>query len=337
MTESQATSELVLCSMSMVPIGFRDLVESAAAAGFDAVSVVGSVYRRGQRDDGLSDRDMRAILDDNDMFVSEVESAGSWLSPPEKVVERWRPRLSDQEILRISEALGARTVVATHFGEPLPIEQAALSFARLCDAAAEAGTTVSLEFPAWATINDVATAWEIVRLADRPDGGILLDTWHHRRSSSADDVLLSIPPERITAIQLADGAAEPSGPLEEDVLIRRLPGEGQFGIVDLLQKLGEIGVRTPVGIEVWDRELLKRGPRRSSPATGGCHPANSGGGQSSSRIPAAVAFRPWRREQLFCTTSAVNGRWRPGAPRRVTAREGRSTCHASGQDVKART
>ncbi len=264
MTESQATSELVLCSMSMVPIGFRDLVESAAAAGFDAVSVVGSVYRRGQRDDGLSDRDMRAILDDNDMFVSEVESAGSWLSPPEKVVERWRPRLSDQEILRISEALGARTVVATHFGEPLPIEQAALSFARLCDAAAEAGTTVSLEFPAWATINDVATAWEIVRLADRPDGGILLDTWHHRRSSSADDVLLSIPPERITAIQLADGAAEPSGPLEEDVLIRRLPGEGQFGIVDLLQKLGEIGVRTPVGIEVWDRELLKRGPREAA-------------------------------------------------------------------------
>ena len=260
MTEGLVAPELVLCSMSMVPIGFRDLVESAAGAGFDAVSVVGSVYRRGQRDDGLSDRDMRAILDDNDIYVSEVESAGSWLSPPENVVERWRPRLSDQEILRISEALGARTVVATHFGEARSIERAAPAFAALCDAAATAGTTVSLEFPAWATINDVATAWEIVRLADRANAGILLDTWHHRRSSSADDVLFSIPPERITAIQLADGAAEPSGPLEDDVLVRRLPGEGQFGIVDLLRTLAQMGVTAPVGVEVWDRELLEQGP-----------------------------------------------------------------------------
>jgi sugar phosphate isomerase/epimerase len=264
MTDRLVTSDLVLCSMSMVPIGFRDLVESAAGAGFDAVSVVGSVYRRGQRDDGLSDRDMRLLLDDSGLYVSEVESAGSWLSPPEKVVERWRPRLSDEEILRISEALGARTVVATHFGEPASAEAAAPGFAALCDAAADAGTTVSLEFPAWATINDVATAWEIVRLADRPNSGILLDTWHHRRSSSADDVLLSIPPERITAIQLADGAAEPTGRLEEDVLERRMPGEGQFGIVELLRELGQIGVRTPVGIEVWDKQLLEQGPAEAA-------------------------------------------------------------------------
>ncbi len=259
-TSPELGSELVLCAMSMVPIGFRDLVDTAAATGFDAVTVVGSVYHRGRTGDGLSDADMRTLLSDRGLAVTDVESAGSWLSPPSEAPERWRPRASDEEMVRIGEALGAHTLVATHFGTPTTPEQAAGPFARLCDIAADAGLQVSLEFPAMATINDVATAWEIVRLAGRPNGGILLDVWHHRRSTSNDNALAAVPSERIMSIQLADGAAEPEGALEEDILRRRMPGEGDFRVVELVRRLARAGVRAPVGVETWDEELLRQGP-----------------------------------------------------------------------------
>jgi sugar phosphate isomerase/epimerase len=252
-------SEIVLCAMSMVPIGMRDLVDAAAAAGFDAVTVVGSVYHRARTRDGLSDADIRALLEDRGIVVTDVESAGTWLSPAAESPERRRPRAPDEEMIRIAEAVRARTLVATHFGPPATAEQAAGPFARLCDKAADAGLRVSLEFPAMATINDVATAWEIVRLADRPNAGILLDVWHHRRSSNDDSALAAVPAERITSIQLSDGAAEPVGTLEDDILVRGLPGEGDFAVVEMLRGLARAGVRAPVGVETWDEELLGRG------------------------------------------------------------------------------
>jgi sugar phosphate isomerase/epimerase len=261
MTErSPLGSELVLCAMSMVPIGFRDLVDAAAGAGFDAITVVGSVYHRGRTRDGLSDADMRAVLADRGLVVSDVESAGSWLAAPDTAPKRWRPRASDEEMIRIAEALGARTLVATHFGTPTTAEEAAGAFGHLCDRAAGAGLQVSLEFPAMATIRDINTAWEVVRLADRPNGGILIDVWHHRRSTNDDVALAAVPAERITSIQLADGAAVPIGSLEEDILIRRLPGEGDFGMVELVRSLSAAGVSAPVGIETWDEQLLRQGP-----------------------------------------------------------------------------
>lgn len=254
-------SELVLCAMSMVPIGFQELVESAAAAGFDGVSVVPSVYKRGRRDEGLSEADMVAILGHYGVFVSEVEAAGAWLWADDAAAERPRQSMSDDELLRVASVLGARTLTAVHFGPRTNAERAAEPFARLCDMAADEGIRVSLEFPAWAGINDVATAWSIVQQAARSNGGILLDAWHHRRSTSDDEALLAIPGDRITALQLADGTTNPSGPLEADVLERRLPGEGELEIAILVKNLAGIGVSAPLGVEVWDKALLDQGTR----------------------------------------------------------------------------
>jgi sugar phosphate isomerase/epimerase len=259
-TNDRLGSQLVLSSMSMVPIGFRDLVASAAAAGFDAVSVVGPVHRRARYKEGLSDQDMRAILDDHGMAVSEVEAAGNWLTGPEDKPPRWLERYSDDEFLDIAEALHARVLVAVHFGAPVIAEQAAEAFADLCDRAADRGLGVSLEFPAFATVRDISTAWDIVRLADRPNGGVLLDVWHHYRGLGDDAAIQAIPGDRITAIQLSDATAQPVGTLEEDVLRRQMPGEGSFNVPRLLGTLEEMGVRAPVGIEVWDEELLAQGP-----------------------------------------------------------------------------
>jgi len=75
-----------------------------------------------------------------------VEAASYWLSPPEAAPPTWRRGTSDEELIRIAEALGARNLVATHFGTPEPVELAAERFGGLCDRAADAGLQVTLEF-----------------------------------------------------------------------------------------------------------------------------------------------------------------------------------------------
>ena len=42
---------------------------------------------------------------------------------------------------------------------------------------------------------------------------------------------------------------------------RCLPGDGELGVVEHLRTLDAIGVRAPIGIEVFDESLLARGPR----------------------------------------------------------------------------
>jgi sugar phosphate isomerase/epimerase len=251
----------VLCHISMAPVPARELIPAAAAAGFDGVSIVARAHRRFLSSEGITDADLRTLFADHGLVVTDFEAVGDWLAPPPADrPPHLRSVYTGTQCLDAAEAVGARTLVATHFGEPIAAPQAAHAFARLCDRAAERGLQVALEFPAMATIADVTTAWDVVRLADRPNGGILLDTWHHRRSPATDTDLAAVPAERIMSIQLRDGAAEPVGPPVEDVLIGVLPGDGDFGLADLVGSLLRRGVTCPVGVEVLSGEILTDGP-----------------------------------------------------------------------------
>ncbi len=253
--------ELVLCNVSLATVPLVDFVEAASSAGFDGISLLGRAHRRATQRDGLTDRDVRRLLDDHGLALTDVEAAGDWLGPPPDDQPAFLHHVYPVETyLDVAAELGARTVVAVHFGAPAPLDVAAERFSALCDAAAERGLQVALEFPAFATIADVATAWDVVRLADRPNAGILIDLWHHRRGGNDDVALRAVDGRRVYSVQLSDAAGDPVGPPLEDVTHRCLPGEGDFGVVDHLRTLDDLGVRAPIGIEVFDEALLATGP-----------------------------------------------------------------------------
>jgi sugar phosphate isomerase/epimerase len=204
---------------------------------------------------------MRRLVDDHGIAVTDVEAVGDWLGPPPDDQPRFLHHVYPlATYLDVAAELGARTVVAVHFGAPAPLDLAAERFAALCDAAATRDLRVALEFPAFATIADVSTAWDVARVADRPNAGILVDLWHHRRGGNDDDALRAVDGSRVYSVQLSDAAADPTGPLLEDVTHRFLPGDGDLGVVDHLRALDDIGVRAPVGVELFDEALLARGP-----------------------------------------------------------------------------
>lgn len=268
MTTAAGRPPLVLCGLSMVPIAFADLVAVAARSGFQAVSVGAPIYRRAVRE-GMSVAAMRRVLDDAGIWVSEVEGAGNWLTPPEDKPERWRPKVTDEELIDLALALGARNLLVTHFGTPKAVAEAGPAFAAICDRVAGDGLSVVLEFVAFATIKDLAGALDVVEAAGRGNGGIMFDTWHYYRGRPAPggadlDRLHGPAAGRVLGVQVADGGPPPVGSLEDDVLHRRPPGEGVFDLAGLLGRLVAAGVSAPVGIEVWDRELLDRGPEAAA-------------------------------------------------------------------------
>ena len=273
--------DLVLCAGTLHrDTGFRDRVEAAAAGGFSAISLWGRDYS-GARAGGLSDGHIRSLLADHGLSVAELDPAWWWLPGAAEIGRSIRPEDDEQgvfaygedELFAVADAVGARSVNAVDvFGGEWTVDDAAGSFASLCDRAAEHGLLVHLEFLPWSKVPDLTTAWEIVRRADRPNGGITVDSWHFFRGDNSLKDLRAIPGSRLLGIQLDDGPAEPEANLVEATLhARRLPGDGDFDLAGLMEVLREIGTEAPIGVEVFSDELHALPPsdaaRRAGDAT----------------------------------------------------------------------
>lgn len=252
--------ELSLCNISVATFPLEQIIPAAAAAGFRSISVLGRAYRRSLTKGGLTPEGLRSLLDHHGVAVRDVEAVGDWLGPnPFGEDSIFHPAYDTDGYLAMAEALGATTLVAVHFGGAAPLPEAAGAFAWLCDRAAERGLRVALEFPAFATIGDVATAWRIVQAAGRRNGGVLLDNWHHRRSAATDADLAAVPAESIFSVQVCDATALPVGPLIDDVAERLLPGTGALAVAPFVAELERRGVRCPLGIEVLRKEIVSSG------------------------------------------------------------------------------
>jgi sugar phosphate isomerase/epimerase len=272
-------TDLVLCSGTLPRgIPFLDRLRAASTAGFTGISLWGRDYRAA-RQEGHRDADLRSMVHDHGLAVAELDPAWWWtpgarhihIPPDLDPVDIFR--FDEDELLRIAELFGARSINAAEIlGGTWSSEEGAAGFAELCDRAAERGLLVHLEWLAWSKVPDLTTALDIVRLADRPNGGLNIDTWHCARTGTTPDQLRALPGNRILAIQIDDGPAAAEDDLLDATLHHRLlPGHGAFDLVGYLRALAEAGSRAPVGVEVFSDELHALGAevaaRRAADAT----------------------------------------------------------------------
>jgi sugar phosphate isomerase/epimerase len=265
MPRALGRNDLVLCAGTIPDAGYRERVEAAAGAGFTAISLWGRDYRRG-RAEGLSDTDMRALLDDHGLVVAELDGVGQWwpgsagMAPPVEGEEADSFfAFTEQDMYDIADAVGARSInaVEVYAQTDVPVDDAAEAFGALCDRAAEHGLLVHLEYLPWSAIPNPRVAGEILQLADRPNGGLLVDSWHHFRSGGDDEGLRAIPADRIVAVQLNDAPATAEDDPVDECLHRRLvPGDGDIDLVRLVQLLDDTGADPPIGIEVMSDEVF---------------------------------------------------------------------------------
>ena len=231
------------CSATDLRRPFLEKVEAAAGAGFDGISVTIPDYAAA-RSAGYTDSDLLAALRLSGLFVAEVSTSTRWLEG-----------LSNEEEelgFQLVMLLGARGLNCTALNGPFPGTEAAIgAFGAICDRASHRGVRCHIEFVPWTEPHDLSTAWEIVRRADRPNGGLMFDTWHFYRSGGSAEELRALNPEKIFAIQLADAPATPQhdDPLA-DTFDRWLPGHGAAGVADCVRVLLDLDVSAPYGGEV---------------------------------------------------------------------------------------
>ena len=250
--------DLVLCSGTIRAVPFAHTVSAASAAGFQGVSLYYDEYAIA-RAEGWTDADMRALLDDNGVAVAEIDGRMDWLP------DDWgAPSVAD--FVSAAAALGARsiTVLETRgrsVGTDIPLDVVVRAFSALCDRAADHGVLVHLEYFPWSGIASFATAHEIATAADRSNGGVMVDVWHHVRGPDRGVLGAEVACASVLAVQVSDVATTRHDDVRVEALHHRvLPGGGAGGTGALLRALRDQGCVAPMEVEVYSDELTRLAP-----------------------------------------------------------------------------
>ncbi len=240
------------------PFPFKDRVEAAARAGFVGFGL--------HPDDVAATRDqigyaeMRRIIEANGMKYLEIEAVVDWYKTGE---ERAKADLLRTQIFEAVNELGMRDIKALpgfEGGEP-NIELMGEEFGKLCDQAVATGTEVVLEIMPWSNVRTIEAGVGIMEVANRNNGGLLLDIWHMARGNIPYSDISKIPAHFIKAIEIDDALLEP--PVEDiwddTIHHRMLPGEGELDVPAFLRAVKAAGYNSVYGTEVLSADHRKRG------------------------------------------------------------------------------
>jgi sugar phosphate isomerase/epimerase len=230
---------------------FVERCEAAAAAGFSGIGLhCEDLVRTIAAGTGVPE--MRAVLRNNGLALVEIEFLSGWafsaaqsggISPSLACIEA------------VADALGGRQVSAGEFGGDVPLDTeealdgAAKALRVNADRLGERGLLVALESFPWSALANTRIAIDLLRRADAPNAGLLIDVWHFYNSGGHPDQLADLPAAGITGFQLNDGPLVHENFRDHARNQRQLPGEGELDVVGLIRAAHEAGFTGPYCVE----------------------------------------------------------------------------------------
>lgn len=142
------------------------------------------------------------------------------------------------------------------------IDRAAADFRELGERAARRGLRVGYEALAWGRhVSDHRDAWEVVRRADHPAVGLVLDSFHTLARGLDPDSIRSIPGDRIFLVQVADAPLLQMDYLSWSRHFRCMPGQGGLPVDRFLAAVAATGYQGFLSLEVFN-DLFRAGSAR---------------------------------------------------------------------------
>jgi len=136
------------------------------------------------------------------------------------------------------------------------IDRAAADFRELGALAADRGLRVGFEALAWGRhVSDYRDAWEVVRRADHPAIGLILDSFHALARNAPLDAIRAIPGDRLFLVQLADAPRFDLDVLSWSRHFRCFPGQGELAVVDFMRAVEATGYRGPLSLEIFNDQF----------------------------------------------------------------------------------
>ncbi|MEE1609908.1 bifunctional sugar phosphate isomerase/epimerase/4-hydroxyphenylpyruvate dioxygenase family protein [Microvirga sp. CF3016] len=143
------------------------------------------------------------------------------------------------------------------------IERAAADFHELGERAAKRGMRVAFEALSWGRhIHDYRDAWEVVRRANHPAVGLVLDSFHVLARGTDLSAIRAIPSDKIFLVQMADAPRLDMDYLSWSRHYRCFPGQGDLPIDDFTDALHATGFDGLLSLEIFN-DRFRAGSARS--------------------------------------------------------------------------
>lgn len=224
------TVPLSLDCLTLTDTSAPEVIRSAAAAGFDLVSLC---FQHPPLFPALlvrpeEEAECAALLRDTGVGLHSVEFFDL---TSEAALQAYRPALER------GARLGGKAALAMQFTNP-DQRHAAELLAMFAEVAAEYGLATNLEPVAMGRARTLADAAELIRLSGA-DVGILFDSWHLIRAGGSVEDLRAVDPALIRYAQFCDGSLSdpPADMIGESIGERLYPGDGDFPLRELLHAL----------------------------------------------------------------------------------------------------
>ncbi|MCO5162656.1 MAG: sugar phosphate isomerase/epimerase and 4-hydroxyphenylpyruvate domain-containing protein [Mesorhizobium sp.] len=240
----------------------REKLAAIAAAGFDGVEIFENDFLAF---DG-SPAEVGRMVRDHGLEITLFQPFRDFEGLPEpqrsRAFDRAERKFDLMQELGTDLILVCSSVSQAALGG---IDRAAADFRELGERAAKRALRVGYEALAWGRhVSDHRDAWEIVRRADHPNVGLILDSFHTLARKIDVGSIRSIPGDRIFIVQLADAPL-----IEMDLLywsrhFRNMPGEGDLPVVDFMRAVAATGYDGPISLEIFNDQFRGGSPKSIS-------------------------------------------------------------------------
>jgi len=237
----------------------REKLAAIAAAGFQGIEIFENDFLAFD----ASPRDVGAMVRDHGLEISLFQPFRDFEGLPEplraKAFDRARRKFD------LMGELGADLVLIcsnTHPESLGGIDRAAADLRELGAIAAERGIRLGFEALAWGRhVADHRDAWEIVRRANCPSVGLILDSFHTLARRIDPDSIRSIPGDRIFFVQLADAPLIGMDLLYWSRHFRNMPGQGDLDVTGFMRAVAATGYDGALSLEVFNDQFRGASPR----------------------------------------------------------------------------
>nr|CAD6615303.1 sugar phosphate isomerase/epimerase and 4-hydroxyphenylpyruvate domain-containing protein [Rhizobium sp. Khangiran2] len=234
-------------------------LEAIAKAGFDGVEIFENDFLAF---DG-SPRDVGRMVRDAGLEITLFQPFRDFEGMPEPHRARTFDRAERK--FDVMQELGTDLVLVCSNVSPVSlggIDRAAADFRELGERAAKRGLRVGYEALAWGRhIFDHRDAWEIVRRADHPNVGLILDSFHSLARKIDIGSIRSVPKDKIFIVQLADAPLIDMDLLYWSRHFRNMPGEGDLPVTNFVAAIAETGYDGYFSLEIFNDQFRGGSPK----------------------------------------------------------------------------
>ncbi|MNF25391.1 4-hydroxyphenylpyruvate dioxygenase [compost metagenome] len=237
-------------------------LEAIAAAGFDGVEI----FENDLLYYGGSPREVRKLAADLGLEITLFQPfrdfEGVRRDRLQRNLDRAERKFDLMQELGTDLVLVCSNVAADSLGDrQILIDDLHL----LAERAGARDLRIGYEALAWGRhVNTWQQVWDIVRAADHPNLGVLLDSFHTLSLKGDPSAIAEIPGDKIFFVQMADAPLLNMDVLEWSRHFRCFPGQGDFDLPGFLAPILKSGYRGPLSLEIFNDGFRAAPPRATA-------------------------------------------------------------------------